>query len=94
MITRTILSLMAVATAWIALLAGMMVLSDDAPAALVLFPDAALMHDLPPGVSILSRNGYSVTLSGEAADFAQSLYRAGAKLVLPAGLLGCAPLTS
>jgi hypothetical protein len=88
------MSLLAVAVGWIGLLAAMMLLSDDAPAALVLFPDSALMRDLPPGVSILSRNAFSVTLSGEAGDFAQSLYRAGAKLVLPAGLLGCAPLTS
>ena len=91
MIIRVIVGLLAVVLCWIGLLAAMMLVSDDAPAALVLLPDAALMQALPEGVSILSQTRFTITLAGATA---QSLYHAGAVLVLPAGLLGCAPLTS
>ena len=90
MTIRCLLSAIAVGTGWIAVLAAVMVMSDDAPAALVLFPDGAFLAALPDDVSITGRNAISVTLTGDAA----TLYRAGAWLVLPAGLLGCAPLTS
>jgi len=94
MITRLILALCAVFAGWIALLAVVMVVSDDAPAALVLFPAADLIDRLPAGVAITARTGLSVTLAADTPGLAAALYRAGAVLVLPAGLLGCAPLTS
>lgn len=94
MIIKVILSCAAVVIGWIALLAGVMVVSDEAPAALVLFPGEAFVDTLPAGVSITGETAISVTLSSDAPGFARSLYVAGAPLVLPAGLLGCAPLTS
>ncbi len=94
MITKVILSGLAVFAGWIAVLTGVMVLSDEAPAALVLFPSSAFIETLPAGVSITAETAISVTLSSEVPGFARSLYNAGAPLVLPAGLLGCAPLTS
>ena len=93
MIIKVLLSCCAVVAGWIAVLALVMVLSDDAPAAVVMFPDAAFLAALPRDVAITGQNAISVTLSSEAAGFARALYAAGAPLVLPAGLLGCAPLT-
>ena len=94
MITKIILTTVAVVAGWIGVLAGVMLATEQAPAALVMFPDAAFMKALPKGVAILSQNAVSVTLNSEMPDFGMALYRAGAILVLPAGLLGCAPLTS
>ncbi len=94
MITKVAMSCALVVIGWIAVLAGVMVVSDVAPAALVLFPSEAFIETLPAGVSITAETAVSVTLSSDVPGFARSLYAAGAPLVLPAGLLGCAPLTS
>ncbi|MGJ8627999.1 MAG: hypothetical protein ACSHXB_13655 [Sulfitobacter sp.] len=94
MITKGVLIGFAVVIGWIAVLAGVMVVTDVAPAALVMFPGTAFLNDLPEGVAILSQNAVSVTLISEMDGFGAALYRAGAIVVLPAGLLGCAPLTS
>ena len=94
MITKVALSCAAVAIGWLAVLAGVMFLSNDAPAALVMFPDTAFMAALPEGVAITGQTAISVTLTSETPYIARALYNAGATLVLPAGLLGCAPLTS
>lgn len=94
MIIRSLLTLIAVAIGWVGVLAGVMYATGDAPAALVLMPSEAFMQNLPDGVSIVGQNNYSVTLNSDSADLAKMLYAAGAFVVLPAGLLGCAPLTS
>lgn len=94
MIIKIVLTSFAVVIGWLAVLAGVMLVPDAAPAALVMFPSSALLNDLPNGVAILSQNAVSVTLISEMDGFGAALYRAGAFVVLPAGLLGCAPLTS
>lgn len=94
MITKIILTGCAVIAGWLAVLAGVMLVSDTAPAALVMFPNAAFLQGLPDGVAILSQNAVSVTLISESPGFGGTLYRLGAFVVLLAGLLGCAPLTS
>lgn len=94
MITKIALSGLAVIMGWVAVLATVMLLSDGAPAALVMFPDTAFLAGLPEGIAITGQNAISVTLTGQTPDIARVLYHAGATLVLPAGLLGCAPLTS
>ena len=91
MITKIILTAFAVVIGWVTVLAGVMFVSDSAPAALVMLPDSAFLNDLPQGVSILSQNAISVTLISDMDGLGKALYRAGAILVLPAGLLGCAP---
>ncbi len=91
MIIKILLTCTAIVTGWVAILAGVMLASDAAPAALVMFPDAAFLRDLPFDVAILSQNSFSVTLISEMPDFGTALYQAGAHIVLPAGLLGCAP---
>jgi hypothetical protein len=94
MIIKPVLFGMAVILGWVAVLAGVMVLSDQAPAALVMFPDAAFMEALPDGIAITGQNAFSVTLTSDIPGMARALYSVGAPLVLPAGLIGCAPLTS
>ena len=94
MIIKGVLIGFAVVIGWFAVLAGVMVVTDAAPAALVMFPGTALLNNLPDGVAILSQNAVSVILISEMDGFGAALYRSGAFVVLPAGLLGCAPLTS
>lgn len=94
MIIKSTLSLIAVAFGWLAVLAGVMYATSDAPAALVLMPTETLLQNLPDGISIVGQNDYVVTLESESPGLAKTLYAAGAFVVLPAGLLGCAPLTS
>lgn len=74
---------------WITLLAGVMALSGRAPAALVILPPAGFVADLPPGVAIVSQTRFSITLASTQPGITPALYRAGAYLVLPAGLRGC-----
>ena len=90
MTIRLSLGITAVFTGWLALLAAVMVVSDDAPAALVVLPPAGFVAALPAGVAVTGQTALGITVTGEA----RALYQAGAWLVLPAGLLGCAPLTS
>ena len=94
MIIKVVATCCAVIAGWVAVLAAVMSVSDAAPAALVMFPSVAFFEALPAGVSITSQNAISVTVAGDAQGFAPTLYKSGAWLVLPAGLLGCAPLTS
>ncbi len=86
----------ALALGWLAVLAlvalAQPVPQRGAPAFLVLLPSAKLLRDLPQGTAILARSGLSVTVRSDALGFAPQLYAAGAWLVLPAGLKGCAAL--
>ena len=76
---------------WLAVLATVMVLSDDAPAALVLFPSETFLKTLPPTTAIVGKSPVSITLTGDTEGLTRTLYQSGALLVLPAGLAGCLP---
>ncbi|MBD3666297.1 hypothetical protein H9Q16_20430 [Sulfitobacter sp. TSTF-M16] len=94
MIIRAGLMCAIIVACWIGVLAAVMYVSDAAPAAVVMLPSDSFMATLPQGVAITGQSAISVTLSSEKGGLAAALYAAGAALVLPAGLLGCAPLTS
>jgi len=79
-----------VAILWLAIIAGLMRLTGDAPAALVIWPSAGMLAALPAGAAVVSTGPVSVTVRGDAGLVA-ALYAAGAVLVLPAGLTGCLP---
>ncbi|NNE89445.1 MAG: hypothetical protein HKN27_15360 [Silicimonas sp.] len=81
-----------VLVAWIALMAGIMRVSDAAPAAVVPFPSEKLLASLPDDTGILSL-GRSALIVANRPEMTRALYEAGALLVLPAGLTGCIPLT-
>jgi hypothetical protein len=91
-IKRGLIALPLVLLGWIAVMAIVMRNSDAAPGAVVPFPTAALMQALPKDTSILDMNRFALTLANRPG-LAEDLYRAGALLVLPAGLTGCLPLT-
>ena len=76
---------------WLAVLAATTLLTDAAPAHLVLFPTKAFLADLPPQTAIIAASAFTVSLGSEGEGAARSLYQQGAWLVLPAGLPGCAP---
>lgn len=82
----------AVLAGWIAVMTGVMYVSDAAPAAVVMFPSEDFLSRLPADFSVLSRGAVTITLSTEIPDAGPRLYEAGALLVLPAGLTGCLPL--
>jgi hypothetical protein len=87
---RVLVALPLVLVGWIAVLALVMRLGGEAPAALVMFPPAGLIGALPDGVAVVSAGPVSVTLQG-GEGLVALLYRLGAPLVLPAGLTGCLP---
>ncbi len=77
---------------WLSTLMVVALLTDVAPAYVVLLPQDTLLDGLPEDTAVLAASRLSVTVASEAPGFAKSLYASGARLVLPAGLPGCLPL--
>ncbi len=65
--------------------------TSAAPAARVMFPSAALIQALDADMRILEHDSYSITIASELPDLSRTLYRRGARIILPAGLTGCVP---
>lgn len=94
MTTRSLLCQVPVlAMVWVCVLAGVSLLSDAAPAQVVLLPETRLLENLPEDVAIVSYSGWSATLVSDEPTFARRLYASGAWLVLPGQLKGCVALT-
>lgn len=93
MIIKWLMGLGVLGVGWLALLASVMLLSNDAPAALVPLATAHFIGALPDHISITDTTALGTVLVSEDAGFVAQLYEAGAIVVLPAGLMGCAPLT-
>lgn len=87
---RLLLALPAVAAGWIGLMAAVMLVSDAAPAAVVVLPGPDFLARMPEG-AVVSRTALTLTVRSDAPGLGPALYRAGALLVLPAGLTGCLP---
>lgn len=77
---------------WLSVLLTVAMLTDEAPAYVVIFPGKAFLRDLPEDASVIAVSRLTVTLTSDASGFARSLYGSGAWIVLPAGLPGCLPL--
>ncbi|TNF17501.1 MAG: hypothetical protein EP318_21325 [Rhodobacteraceae bacterium] len=93
MTIRTWLTALAgVLAGWIALMALVMVLSDAAPGAVALWPAADFIAHLPEGAAVVGGGPLWLMVKSDAPGLGFALYRAGAGLVLPAGLPGCFPL--
>jgi len=75
---------------WFGVLISVGLFSDEAPAQVVLFPSGQFMSRIPENASISSFDGWSITLASDEPNFVRQLYAAGARVVLPAGLQGCA----
>lgn len=91
-IKRWLAALLAVFAGWLAVLGLVMVLSDSAPGAIVLFPPDTFIERLPDQAAVVGGGAFWVAIRGEGPDLGLKLYRAGGRLVLPAGLPGCLPL--
>ncbi len=91
-IRRWALYLCAVFLGWLSVLTGVMLLSDAAPGAIAFFPASDFISNLPEGASVADAGAVWVGVRSDAPGLGVSLYRAGALLVLPAGLPGCLPL--
>ena len=92
-IRRLALALPIVLLGWVAVMTVVMRFSDAAPAAVVPLPSQAFMEALPADVAILDITDIAVTFANRP-NLAEALYQAGARIVLPAGLTGCLPLTA
>ncbi|WP_412564364.1 hypothetical protein [Thalassobius sp. MITS945101] len=77
---------------WVATLVLVGLLSDAAPAQVVLWPGVDFTADLATDIRVIGATSWSVTLESDQPALARKLYAAGAWLVLPAGLPGCLPL--
>ncbi len=89
---RLALALPLIFLGWIGVMAVVMLVSDAAPAAVVILPPGDFTARLPADIAILAASPVSLTLQSDRPSFAQRLYGAGAWLVLPAGLTGCLPM--
>ncbi len=87
---RVALALPLVAAGWLGTMAAVVMVPGAAPAAVALFPPADFLARLPEG-AVVSATRFSVTIRSDAPGLAAALYRAGAAVVLPAGLEPCAP---
>lgn len=92
-IKRLALALPIVLLGWVAVMTVVMRFSDAAPAAVVPLPSRAFLQALPADVAILDVTDVAVTFANRP-NLAAALYRAGARIVLPAGLTGCLPLSA
>jgi hypothetical protein len=90
---RAALGLALVLAGWIGVMATVMLVSDAAPAAVVVLPGRDFAARMPEG-AIVARTALTLTVKSDAPGLGRKLYRAGALLVLPAGLPGCLPLPS
>ncbi|MEX0348913.1 MAG: hypothetical protein AB3N15_05755 [Paracoccaceae bacterium] len=91
-IRRAFLALPLLVLGWLSTLVVVSLLSDEAPAYVVVLPSPDFVKGLDPDMSIMAAGPVTVTLAAEDPRVALRLYQAGARLVLPAGLPGCLPL--
>ncbi|SLN11024.1 hypothetical protein ROA7450_00054 [Roseovarius albus] len=87
-------TLLAVFVGWVAVLASVALFTDAAPGAIVLFPADDFTAQLPENAAVVGGGAVWLAIRGDGPDLGKSLYRAGGRLVLPAGLPGCLPLPS
>ncbi|MCV9965164.1 hypothetical protein OIU34_25125 [Pararhizobium sp. BT-229] len=88
-IARVLATALAIVTLWYGAMAALFRVTEQAPGAMVIFPDRYLSaHHLPDGVAILKWNRYFAVLAGDAG-YVGELYDAGVPLVFPARNSGC-----
>ncbi|MCL6282736.1 hypothetical protein M3P21_04260 [Ruegeria sp. 2012CJ41-6] len=91
-IRQVLLALPLLVLGWLLTLVAVSLMTDAAPAYVVVLPSSDFVDRLDPDMSVLAAGPVTVTLAAEDPRAAMRLYRAGARLVLPAGLPGCLPL--
>jgi hypothetical protein len=91
-IKRWVLALLCVVAGWIGTLMLVMVATDAAPGAIVLFPGDDFVASLPDAAAVVGGGGAWLAVRSDMTGLGVALYRAGGRVVLPAGLPGCLPL--
>ena len=79
---------------WLGTLALVMFFTDAAPGAIVVIPPENFASTLSGDIAVVGGGKFWIAVRSDAPDLGRVLYRAGALLVLPAGLPGCLPLPS
>ncbi|MBK4216514.1 hypothetical protein JJJ17_11310 [Paracoccus caeni] len=74
------------------MLSAVMLFSDAAPGAVAFFPAQDFVAELPDGAGVAGAGRFWIAVRSDQPGLGLALYRAGAVLVLPAGLPGCLPL--
>ena len=77
---------------WYAAMASVMLLTEAAPAALAVAPDAGLLGRLGEKTNLLKGGRHVFVLTSDQPGYVRQLYSAGAWLVLPALRNGCLDL--
>ncbi len=88
--------LLALVAGWFGTMAGVMLFTDIAPAAVAIVPDVKSLGTISPDIKFV-RSGRHVLVVSSARPgpgYVKQLYRAGAWLVLPALRSGCLDLTA
>lgn len=85
-------AVLCVVVGWIGTLLIVMVATDAAPGAIVLFPNDGFVRALPEGVAVVGGGATWIAVRGDISGLGVALYQAGGRVVLPAGLPGCLPL--
>lgn len=90
---RTFALLPLVGLCWLGVIVGVARFTDEAPAYIIPYPTRDFVRALPDDARVANYRPHGITVTSDAPGFAARLYAAGAVLVLPAGLPGCAPFT-
>ena len=91
---RTAGILVLIVAGWFVFMAGFMLVSEAAPAALVIAPRAGFLDDAPRDMQLM-RGGETVLVVAPGGDgYVRRLYASGAWLVLPALRNGCLDLSA
>ena len=91
---RAVGILVLIAAGWFVFMAGFMLVSEAAPAALVIAPRAGFLDNAPRDTQLM-RGGETVLVVAPGRDgYVRRLYASGAWLVLPALRNGCLDLSA
>lgn len=86
--------LSALVVGWFGTMAGVMLVTDIAPAALAIVPDVRTLGRLSPDIKFVRSGRHVLVVSSTGSGYVRQLYRAGAWLVLPALKSGCLDLAA
>lgn len=87
-----VLALSGVVLSILTLQLGVMYFTNEAPGAVVLFPPDGFISALPQDIAVVGAGRNWISLRSDIDRLGRELYRAGAPVVLPAGLPGCLPI--
>ena len=90
---KHIVTLSCILAAWFAAIPLIAIIPGISNSVRVYHPSETFLSQLPEGTRIVSWNDQSIAMSSDAPNFVLSLYKSGAKLVLPAGMAGCVDLS-